>query len=359
MPLSARAPLLLAALLGTGWALVFSAVPAEAGKPHAKTPIPDRVVPGHTHLREGNGDRRGMALRSREVRSSAYGGRIRASNGEYVRVVMSNAYAPDSGVLQAFANLTARLQHGSELSLVTVLVAPQSEVTTICETPADGCYDYSHSTIAVTGDDPNPTYTGLVLAHEYGHFLADHRRNDPWNSLNRGPKYWSTYENVCHRVLTGTAFIDYPQPYGLRAGEAFAESFATLNGYGYETGLLDASFKPDAGALGAISKDVHHPSKGNIRYRRRGRFRHGQRSRVVRLRRPHDGRVDVRLRARGADDLVLYTEVAGRKQMLIHAHPRGSRTHLRFTICGDTGPLRLKVIRRRGPGWYRMRISQP
>jgi hypothetical protein len=336
-------------------AVLALCVPAQAARPTAQEPVSGRVVPGLAHVRDGHAS----ARRAHRATASSYGGRIRASNGEFVSVQMSDAYVPDNGVLQAWANFIAGLQHGSEISGITVYVAPPAEVGQICGSGSDGCYSTPPSVLTVPGSDTDSAYVELVAAHEYGHHVDSHRRNDPWDAGTWGPKYWATYENVCHRVRKHTAFPgNEGSHYSLNPDEAWAESFAVLNGYSWESETFDNSFKPDAGTLRQMKYDIHDPWSGNFHHRYKGRFRRGARRKVVRLPEPDDGRLNVRLRARGGDDLVLYTVVGRRRKVLKRARHHGSRTRLRFTICGQY-PLRLKVIRRHGSGRFRMRVSEP
>jgi hypothetical protein len=332
--------------------LVVGPGSTEADGLHARKPVPGRVVPGLTHVRDGFAPK--LRLRSRRATASAYGGNVRASNGEYVKVLLSDAYTPDPAVLQAWADFMAGLHHGSELSHITVYVAPPTEVGQICGAGFDACYDSGDpASLAVPGSDTDEAYIELVAAHEYGHHIDANRRNDPWDAGNWGPKYWATYENVCHRVRHHTAYPgDEGDHYRQNPDENWAESFAVLNGYPWEDAYYDAGFKPDAGSLREMRFDIHEPWTG-----RTVRTRRGRRSGVVRLN-ANDGRLGLSLRARGADDLVLYTIVHHRKRVLKRARHRGHRTHLRFTVCGQY-PLRVKVVRRSGSARFKMRIVEP
>jgi hypothetical protein len=234
-------------------------------------------------------------------------------------------------------------------------VAPLAEVFRICGQGNDGCYSSSPARLTLPGEGADPRYVELIAAHEYGHHLDSSRRNDPWDAGTWGPKYWATYENVCHRVRVGTAFPgDEGRHYSLNPDEAWAEAYAVLNGYQWESQSFDDSFKPDAGALRQMRLDIHDPWTGPRVLRFKGSRR------VVKLPEPVDGRLSVKLRspAGGASDLALYTVVDGRRKLLKRARHRGATTRLRFTICGQY-PLQIGVRRRSGSGRYRMTVVEP
>ncbi len=201
--------------------------------------------------------------------------RVRADNGEFVNVTTSPTYGPNSPLKQRWANFMAHLEHGSELRKMTVYVAPLAEVFRICGRGNDGCYSSSPARLTLPGEGADPRYVELIAAHEYGHHLDSSRRNDPWDAGTWGPKYWATYENVCHRVRVGTAFPgDEGRHYSLNPDEAWAEAYAVLNGYQWESQSFDDSFKPDAGALRQMRLDIHDPWTGPRVLRFKGPRRH-------------------------------------------------------------------------------------
>ncbi len=334
--------------------LLCWSAPADAARPQAHSPEPGRVVAGAGPVRDGRTDTR----RLHRALAAGYGGRIRTAGGTYVNVSLSGAYAPDPAVLQKWADFFAGLEHGPEIGRVTVYVAPLAEVSGICGEGSDGCYSPHPARLTVTGGDSS-SYRELVAAHEYGHHLDASRRNDPWDASTWGPKHWATWENVCHRTRIGTAFPgDEGEHYGLNPDEAWAEAYAVLNGYQWESQTFDDSFKPDAGALKVMRLDIHQPWNGPAVHRYRGSFARGQLRKTVRLPEPLDGRLSVKLRVRGAADVNLYTVVKGRRKLLKRARHRGAKTNLRFTICGQY-PLQLQVVRRRGSGRFAMTVLEP
>lgn len=328
---------LLNATVTAGAALLVMGAPAQAHRLRAD---------GHTNT-----------ARLSRAAASANGGRIRAYTGEYVNVTTSPSYGAGTALQQRWANFMAHLEHGPELQRMTVYVAPLAEVFRICGQNHDGCYSTDPTTtLTLPGSGSDPAYVDLIAAHEYGHHVDSSRRNDPWDAGTWGPKYWATYENVCHRVRTGTAFPgDEDKHYSLNPDEAFAEAYAVLNGYAWESQTFDDSFKPDAGALRQIRYDIHEPWTGPAVHRYRGRRR------IVKLPEPTDGRLSVKLRTpHGTADLALYTVVNGRRKLLkrVRHRRRGHTTRLRFTICGQY-PLQIGVRRRSGSGRYAMTVVEP
>src|SRR5439155_24542812 len=101
------------------------------------------------------------------------------------------------------------------------------EVTSICSSDADACYDPQSETIVLPGEPPpDATPVEELAAHEYGHHVANNRDNPPWDAETWGPKRWASYEGVCPRVRNGTAFPgDEGANYDLNPGEGFAESY--------------------------------------------------------------------------------------------------------------------------------------
>src|SRR5205807_7245744 len=71
---------------------------------------------------------------------SQWGGPYTASTGETVTVYASSSYPQDPALGQRWADFLAGLVHGSELSLLTVYLAPLAEVQSICGQQAIGCY---------------------------------------------------------------------------------------------------------------------------------------------------------------------------------------------------------------------------
>jgi hypothetical protein len=200
--------------------------------------------------------------------ASWWGGPGIASTGESVTVYLSDAFPQDESVRATWLNFFAWLNHGSELSSLTVYVALLSEVQQYCGPEAAGCYNPATKVLIIPGDlDPGVDFD--IAAHEYGHHIAANRRNDPWDSNGYGPKRWATYTGVCARVTAGTAFPgDEGSHYTLNTGEAFAEAYRALEEsrgvypWAHLPLVVDASFTPNAGSESAALADVQQPWTG-------------------------------------------------------------------------------------------------
>jgi hypothetical protein len=232
-----------------------------AGLSHGSTTFRDTVL---------SGSRRLQAAR----RAGEWGGATTASDGETVRIYVSDGYPVDPTVTQSLADFLVQLYHGSELASATFYVAPLDELQRICGGFAAGCYDPESETIVVPGEnlpDANGTTKETILVHEYGHHVARSRVNAPWSAEDWGPKRWATAAGVCARQAGGTAFPgDEGANYLLNPGEAWAETFRLLN-FDKQTWPtwtvfapwnVDQSFYPDATALQAAEEDVLDPWTG-------------------------------------------------------------------------------------------------
>jgi hypothetical protein len=312
-------------------------------------PVRDTVIAPHG----------AAATRLRPVWPRGYGGPFATRGGAMVRVYESPAFAPDRGGLQSWASFFASLVHGSELRLLTVYLAPYREMQRICSVEADSCYVPAENAIVLVGTPPPD---GQVIedlaAHEYGHHIANHRDNAPWDAGAWGPKFWSTAEHVCERVRAGTAFPGAEGgEYGLNPGEAWAETNRVLDG-GAWAGIVDDSWRPTAAVLDRAREDILHPFRGGEAGTAAGRFsRRGSRRAELPVRVDDDGEVTARLTASGRlrAGLELTTP---RGRVLARAARRGARVTLRYTSCGRRS-LRLVVVRRHGYGGYRVRAVVP
>jgi hypothetical protein len=202
-----------------------------------------------------------------DLRQSSWGGPITAADGESVTIFLSDSYPVDPAKQQAAADFLTQLYHGSELSSVTVYLAPLAEVESVCSPGAVGCY--RRGEIVATGDPlPDGTSAVNVLAHEYGHHVADNRNNAPWDAVRWGPKRWATAAHVCTRTAAGTVYPgDEADHYKLNPGEGWAETYRLLN-YQKQTWpdwipgawkIVDQSFYPTAAEIDAARDDVLEP----------------------------------------------------------------------------------------------------
>src|SRR4051794_26423762 len=216
-------------------AALLLAVPAIAsGRPRAQLANPARIGERPLVVRDTPPPPGGQRRLKRVARDAGLsGGDYTVTGGETVRVLLSPSYVADPAVGQSWADLFASFVHNWELSSVTVILAPFEEVTAVCGTEADACYDPGQETIVLPGDvPPDGTPVEELAAHEYGHHIAWNRDNPPWSAYEWGTKRWASYERVCPRVQEGTAYpgAEDPDLYAFNPGEAFAESYRVVNG---------------------------------------------------------------------------------------------------------------------------------
>jgi hypothetical protein len=252
------------------------------------------------------------------------------------------------------------------MNSLRVLVAHPFEMDTHCgDALALACY-YSDSDQMVI---PGKEFTAgdgadreFVIAHEYGHHIADHRHNPPFfPTVYYGTKRWDTYERICPGTAAGRYF---PGNQGTRyyenPGEAFAEAYAFSH---FPAGKVDwnwdESLKPDSGAFAAIRADVRHPWTRRTRLVRHGRVGAGRRSVIRRFTAPLDGDITLRLQGRPGGQLDLLVRNA-RGRLLATATRFGATERIHLEACGQR-KLRVTVRRpaHQAGGPFRLAIWRP
>jgi hypothetical protein len=295
--------------------------------------------------------------------SGSWGGTYRTAAGEHVTVRVSDAYPLDEALAQRWADYLGSLVHGPELSLVRLYLAPLAEVAKICGPEALGCY--GDNEIIATGDPVGAVSPTQIVAHEYGHHVAAHRANAPWNPIDWGPKRWATYAGICARARAGTAFPgDEDSHYLLNPGEGFAEVYRLLNetragATAFAWPVVDQSFYPDASALQAAEEDVLEPWTSPSSSTKRARFRsNGSRSSWFSITTPLDGDVHVRLTMPlGAAYELTVLESDGTQ--LARGALSGDRTVTADAlVCGERS-LIVRVARRGPAGSFSIDLSYP
>ena len=290
-----------------------------------------------------------------------WGGTYTASNGENVTVAVSEYYFQDPAGPQSYAEFFATgLIHGPELAqLAVVVVEPLSAVQEDCGGDALACYYPSDQLMFVPGEDPQ---AGIplesIVAHEYGHHVANHNVNTPWAAIDWGTKRWASYENICTRTKQGTAFPgDEDAHYTQNPGEAFAETYRIANELRWDPnlesvfwGVVDDSFFPDLTAIQAVNQDVTAPWTANATTRATGRFlKNGARLKAYPLKTPLDGLLAVGVQSTAGRYTVSLVN-SGRQV----AAGRG----FSLTICG--GRSAALVVHRKGqPGRFSLNVSRP
>ena len=225
----------------------------------------------------------------------AWGGVYTAKSGAHVTIHSSGEYPVDESVNQAAADFVDSLVHSKEISAVNIYFAPPAEVGVLCDSQeVDGCYFPATGDLITIGEDTPWSTVEEVVAHEYGHHVANNRLNNPWPAIAYGTKRWSTYEGVCQKEIAGEAFpCDEGEHYLQNPGESFAESFMHLNearlGLPETPWGYDPIFTPDAGALAAIEQDVLKPWKKTPLKFLSGRFSRRGQQKTFTFKTPLDG----------------------------------------------------------------------
>jgi hypothetical protein len=266
----------------------------------------------------------------------------------------------------AIASFVGTLIHRGEVSLLTVQLDTYRQIEIDCGYGAAACYYTGQNRIILSGDNVSASdgaSRDFVLAHEYGHHVAQHRRAPaPFApAVDWGTARWATYKNVCQGQRSRRLF---PGNEGYRyfrdPGEAFAESFAynRFPNAPQRWGWVD-SLKPNAAAFAAIRRDVLQPWHGRRSLTFEGRLSaRGRRSESISLRTPLDGRIALSLRGArpGAFELILRSR-SGRK--LREAAKLGRGQAIQFTACGQSSLH--AIIKRRGKrgGHFTLAVRRP
>jgi hypothetical protein len=293
------------------------------------------------------------------------GGPILTSTGETVTVRVSDTYAPEVVTPESWAEFLVGMAHGPEVSLLTTYIAPLDEVQQLCGARALGCY--SANRIVALGD---PSVDGTtpeeVLRHEYGHHVAFHRLNTPWQAIDWGPKKWASAANVCTRVSRQEAFPgDEGSRYEQNPGEAWAEVYRLMDERraGITTGswqIVSPSFYPDDAAIQAAEQDVLQPwtsSRTSVSKRIYGK----QTRKVwwIPLRTPLDGDLVITalLPRNGVHEVALVGP--NRTSVLKRAQWVGQRLKkLTSTVCGQRS-LFVRVTQKGGLGPVKVVATTP
>ena len=308
--------------------------------------VPDRVFDGGAPVTSG-------------LRKAAAAVSYPDGDGHSVSIRVSDSYLPDPAADQALATFLGSLLHGSEMSRLNVVVVTGPEITNICGAGAAACYYAGEDKMVIVGESSfGGLPTNYVIAHEYGHHIANHRKNNPWRAIDFGTKRWASYEGVCPNTARG---IYFPGNEGSRyfenPGEAFAEAYAKYDSR-YRSFPWDwtSSLDPDANSYESIRQDVLQPWTGNSVSRFSGQVNRG-RSSAASFDPPLDGGLSVRLTApAGTDfDLALLTN-GGR--VLKRSARSGSRERISFAVCGQV-KMKFRVTAYRGSGLAKVTLSKP
>ena len=294
---------------------------------------------------------------------SFVGGPTTASTGETLNVYVSSSLSPARGTPQSWADFIVGLLHGPEITSLTAYIATFADVRELCGEHALGCYGSNR--IVAPGETVHGVTAAQVLRHEYGHHIALHRLNPPWQAIDWGPKQWASTTGVCNRATQGTAFPgDEGDNYSLNPGEAWAETYRVLDERRSGTpegswGIVSSTFYPDEAALRAAELDVAQPWSAPTTAVRKIRFTATARATsTARFATPRDGALQVRvsLPRGGLHDVAVFDE---ERRPFATALWSGSRLKtISTTICGQRS-VYLRITRKGALGRVSVTASIP
>jgi hypothetical protein len=268
---------------------------------------------------------------------------------------------------QRIASFVGTLIHGREIELLTVQLDTPFEIEFDCGYGAQACYYPSENKIVIGGSDTS-AYDGasreFVLAHEYGHHVANHRYSPaPFPAaIDWGPPRWASLERVCQARRRGALYPgDEGVHYRENPGEAFAEAFARYRFPDSAPRWKWPGFlKPGAAAFQAIREDTLNPWLGRTGFRLEGRARPRRRGGAVEsFRTPLDGTVS--LRPSGELRRRYQLSLLSASGQLLSSSRRGLslRNQLNFTVCGQSRLRLLLESTRRSAAPFKLQVQRP
>jgi hypothetical protein len=288
-------------------------------------------------------------------------------SGDSIEVAVSSSCQQecDAADPQAIANTIGTFIHGPEVNLLTVQLDTPFELGFDCGFDAQSCYFGGENKIVLSGDAdaaPDGASREFVLAHEYGHHVAQHRDLPaPFPAaIDWGAERWSSVVDVCQGSRAGAFFPgDEGSHYYEDPGEAFAETFA-FNRYpeAATKWAWDPSLRPSAASLEALRRDTLRPWLGRHSFTVSGRVpRSG--AVVQEFRTPFDGKVSIGpVGDPGLGYELILRNGAGKE---LRSSRQGVSFHHRldYTVCGQS---RLRVaVRALGHAGkpFRLTIQRP
>jgi hypothetical protein len=330
------------------------------------TPIDHSAVSSSTTARVLDAGLHGT-LRPRSLQQAAAdfrGGIVTASTGERVDVRVSTALPAETSTPEGWAEFLAGLTHGRELSSLTTFVATFAEVQDICGERTAGCY--AANQMVALGEPAGGLTPEEIVRHEYGHHVAYHRDNAPWEAIDWGPKRWASAAGICGRVSRREAFPgDQGSNYARNPGEAWAEAYRLMDerkaGITSATwSIVSSAFFPSEAALQAAELDVLQPwaaRRATVSTRVFG----PQTPKVwwIPLSTPLDGdyRISATVPPSGTQEVALVT--ANRRTVIGRAQWVGQRVkQLQGSLCGQRS-LFVRVTQRGALGRVRVSVTTP
>jgi len=277
-------------------------------------------------------------------------------DGHRIHVKVSDGYTNPDAAAQKLATFLGSLPHGAEINDLVANIATPAEIKVLCGTGALACYYPDVEEIIVSGYEAGPDQPPreLVIAHEYGHHIAQNRSNRPWSALARGTKRWSTYEGVCKGIARDRI---EPHRYWENPGEAFAEAYA----FRRFPDVIPWEWKfarPDQGAFDAILADVTAPWVRRTPSRSTGSLDGDSPREVSGLETPLDGTLKVSLDGPPKADFDLRVLAPGSGDVLARSTGNGADERLRYTVCGRRA-VKLAVKRESGSGPFTLKAARP
>jgi hypothetical protein len=268
---------------------------------------------------------------------------------------------------QRIASFIGTLIHGEEVDLLTVQLDTEFQLGFDCGFGAEACYFSGENKIVIGGyeeADGDGATLEFVLAHEYGHHVAQHREMPaPFSdAIDWGPERWASLENVCQGKRQGRLYPgDEGTHYFEDPGEAFAEAFAHYRfpelsiPWRYSPAL-----KPTGASLRAIREDTLTPWQGRTSFTLAGRVpARGEGAAVESLRTPLDGMVSLRPASLHRHGYELALRSRAGRLLRSSQHGLGPGHQIDYTICGQSR-LRLVITSTRAHGGpFRLHIQRP
>jgi hypothetical protein len=357
------------ALAGMAMTLLLLAVPggAIAGRPDpgVSLEVPRAAVPMHDVVL---GEPGAAAARiSASASSQRYS--IDDGSGATIAVSVTPSCEEECDVSdpRRVAGFIGMLIHGAEVELLSVQLDTRYELGFDCGFGAEACYFTGENKIVIGGYEEADEYGAsfdFVLAHEYGHHVAQHREMPPpfGSAIDWGPERWASVEGVCQGERHGRFYPgDEGTHYFEDPGEAFAESFARYRFRDASpTWRYSPALRPNAAAFRAIREDTLSPWQGRTSLTLSGHVpARGEGAAVESLRTPLDGLVSLRpssLRRHGYE-LALRSR-AGRL-LLRSRNVVDQGDSLNYIVCG-AHRLRLVITSTRShPAPFHLQIQRP
>jgi hypothetical protein len=355
------------ALAGIAMILLLAAPAAAETQPppeqRAAFAVPRPTVPLHDVVRAAPGEA------GARIAATASSQRYSIGDGSEDTIAVDISAACqrecDAADPQAIANTVGTFIHGPEVDLLTVQLDTPFELGFDCGFDAQSCYFSGENKIVLSGDEEvgsDGSNREFVLAHEYGHHVAQHRDIPaPFGSaINWGTERWSSYEHVCQGHREGAFFPgDEGTHYYEDPGEAFAESFAHNR---FPDRAVEWSWapalKPNAEAFRAIRRDTLEPWVGRHSFTISGRVpKHG--AAVQEFRTPLDGEVSIGPAGRGSPGYELVLRNRSGKMLRSSRHGVSFHHRLDYTVCGQSRlRVAVRAIGRAGKP-FRLTIQRP